>query len=89
MYDLQTAGLDSDNKEFIRDISFAMDALRATVYRAFGVNHPLQEFIDTNVKLLSEMSKEEADDETLRALLEDFADDMNDDSEEIMAEEGC
>lgn len=54
MYDLQTAGIDIESNEFIRDMSLTVDSLKATIYRAFGVHHHLHDFIDSHVKLMSD-----------------------------------
>lgn len=49
--DLENYGVDVDNEQFIKDFSLTADALRATVYRSFFLNHNLHEFIDNNVTM--------------------------------------
>ena len=50
-------------KQFAKDIILVVDALKAAVYRSFGIDHHLHPFIDDNVKLIegdiNAMSKEE------------------------------
>lgn len=51
-----------ENKQFTKDFVLVVDALRAAVYRSFGIDHHLHPFIDNNVKLIEGkegMSKEE------------------------------
>lgn len=52
-----------ENKTFAKDLVLVADAIKATVYRSFGLDHHLHSFIDNNVKLiegdLNAMSKEE------------------------------
>lgn len=51
------------DKQFAKDIILVIDALKATVYRSFGIDHHLHSFIDDNVKLIesdiNSLSKEE------------------------------
>lgn len=51
------------DKQFSKDFILVMDALKAAVYRSFGLDHHLHEFIDKNITLISDgmdgLSKEE------------------------------
>jgi hypothetical protein len=46
-------GIDTEKPQFIRDFSFTVDAIRATVYRSIEMDHPLHKFIDENVKMIN------------------------------------
>lgn len=51
-----------EDKQFTKDLVLVVDALRAAVYRSFGIDHHLHAFIDNNVKLIEGgegMTKEE------------------------------
>lgn len=50
--DLEQQGIDIDDEYFLKDFSMSVDALRATVYRQFDIDHPLHKFIDDNVTLI-------------------------------------
>ena len=51
------------DKEFSKDFILVIDALKAAVYRSFGLDHHLHDFIDNNVTLISDgmdgMTKDE------------------------------
>lgn len=55
--------VDVQNKQFSKDLVLVADAIKAAVYRSFGIDHHLHEFIDKNVTLIEgnfdDMSKEE------------------------------
>lgn len=55
--------VDVENKAFAKDLVLVADALKASVYRSFGLDHHLHQFIDNNVKLIegdvTGMTKEE------------------------------
>lgn len=55
--------VDVSDPLFKKDFVLVMDALKAAVYRQNDLEHPLQEFIDNNVRVvegdLENMSKEE------------------------------
>lgn len=50
--DLENSGIDIDNEQFMKDFSLAVDSLRAAIYRHFGLEHHLHDFIDTNIKMV-------------------------------------
>jgi uncharacterized FlaG/YvyC family protein len=50
--ELENQGIDVENEFFLRDFSLTVDALRATLYRQFNVEHGLHNFIDENVKIV-------------------------------------
>lgn len=52
MLDLDNSGIDTDAETFLRDMSLAVDSLRAAVYRHFGISHHLHSFIDKNVLIV-------------------------------------
>lgn len=56
---LENYGIDTDADSFERDFTFAADGLRATVYRTFNIEHPLHNFIDTNVQIVKAESFDE------------------------------
>lgn len=56
---LENYGIDTDAETFERDFTFTADGLRATVYRTFGIEHPLHSFIDTNVQIVKADSFDE------------------------------
>jgi hypothetical protein len=49
---LDSYGIDQDGKHFQRDFTFAIDAMRSTIYRAMAVEHTLQAFVDTHVSIM-------------------------------------
>lgn len=49
---LDSYGVDQDGKNFERDFTFAIDALRAMIYRAMNVEHSLHEFVDNHVSIV-------------------------------------
>jgi formiminotetrahydrofolate cyclodeaminase len=67
---LENYGIDVETEQFERDFTFAADALRATVYRTFGIDHGLHEFINTNVQIVK---AENYDDlrEKMKAMLQE------------------
>jgi len=56
IYELENYGIDTSSEKFIEDFSFAIEALRASVYRVVKIDHTLHEFLDNNVKLKSSMN---------------------------------
>jgi hypothetical protein len=56
--DLENSGVDVETKQFLKDFSMVVDCLRATIYRHFELEHPLHDFIDTNVKMISRKTGE-------------------------------
>ena len=49
---LDQDGIDIDADQFLKDLSLSVDALRAAVYRHFGLKHDLHSFIDENMKAI-------------------------------------
>ena len=72
---LENYGIDVETEQFERDFTFAADALRATVYRTFGIDHGLHEFINTNVQIVK---AENYDDlrEKMKAMLQETEEDL-------------
>jgi hypothetical protein len=71
------------DKQFTKDFILVLDSLKAAVYRSFGLDHHLHEFIDNNVKLIEGkegMSKEEIKEkiEQVMAELAAAKDDLDD-----------
>lgn len=56
---LENYGVDTETEQFERDFTFASDSLRATIYRTFGIDHALHEFINTNVQIVKAESYED------------------------------
>jgi uncharacterized FlaG/YvyC family protein len=50
--ELENQGIDVENEFFLKDFSLTVDALRATIYRQFNIEHGLHNFIDENVKII-------------------------------------
>lgn len=55
--------VDVQDKDFAKDFILVVDALKACVFRSFGINHHLHGFIDKNVTIfehdVDNMSREE------------------------------
>lgn len=66
-------GLDDEKETFTKDFSFLVDIVRATIYRNFKLKHPMHEFIDKNVSLITseEIEKIKADIQESRDLEEE------------------
>jgi len=56
---LENYGIETESDQFEQDFTFAADALRATVYRTFKIEHPLHSFVDTNVQIVKAESFDE------------------------------
>ena len=80
--------IDVENKQFAKDLVLVADAIKACVYRSFGFDHHLHEFIDNNVKLiegdLNAMTKEEIKEkiEKIMTELSEAKDNLDNDEEE-------
>jgi hypothetical protein len=60
--ELDNCMVEVENKQFSKDFVLVADALKACVYRSFGIDHHLHDFVDNNVKLIEGadgMTKEE------------------------------
>ncbi len=85
--ELDNYGLDTEGENFDKDFSFAMDGLRACVFRALGIKHHLHEFLDANVtmKKLSDI-RMELENETTKMNIDEIEFepefDIDDESEE-------
>ena len=66
--------VDINQKQFAKDIILVVDALKAAVYRSYGIDHHLHAFIDDNVKLiegdLESLSKEEIKEKIEKIMIE-------------------
>lgn len=66
--------VDVTNKQFSKDIILVVDALKAAVYRSYGIDHHLHPFIDDNVKLIEGdidgMTKEEINEKIEKIMFE-------------------
>lgn len=62
------------DKQFAKDIILVVDALKAAVYRSYGIDHHLHPFIDDNVKLIEgdidSLTKEEIKEKIEKIMLE-------------------
>lgn len=80
--------IDVQKKQFSKDLILVADALKAAVYRSYGIEHHLHEFIDKNVTLIEgnfdDMSKEEIKEkiETVMRELSDAKERLDTDEEE-------
>lgn len=66
-------GIEVEKEDFQKDFAFSVDALKATVYRYFGIEHSLHSFIDENVKIVPKeladvMNGEDVSEKTLEEL---------------------
>jgi hypothetical protein len=52
MNTLDNYGVDNEGKNFEKDFSFAIEALRGAIYRSLTINHHLHDFIDSNVTVI-------------------------------------
>ena len=66
--------VDISDKQFAKDIILVVDALKAAVYRSYGIDHHLHPFIDDNVKLIEgdidSLSKEEIKEKIEKIMVE-------------------
>jgi predicted AlkP superfamily pyrophosphatase or phosphodiesterase len=72
--ELDNYGVEVTNKVFAKDFILVVDALRASVYRQFELEHHLHDFIDENVKIIEGkdgLSKEELADK-ISSIIEDM-----------------
>lgn len=75
------------DQQFSKDLILVVDALKAAVYRSFGLDHPLHDFIDKNITLINgefeNLTNEEIKDK-IDQLMEELAEAKNkvDNSEE-------
>ena len=51
--ELDNYHVEVEEKSFAKDIVLVVDALRATVYRQFGFEHHLHEFIEKNISIIA------------------------------------
>lgn len=49
---LDSYGIDQDGKNFDKDLAFAVEAIRAMIYRSLGLEHHLHDFVDSHVSVL-------------------------------------
>ena len=49
---LDSYGIDQDGKHFVKDLSFAVEAIRAMIYRSLAIEHHLHDFVDSHVSVL-------------------------------------
>lgn len=61
--ELDNCMINVESKQFSKDLIMVVDTLKACVYRSFGIDHHLHDFIDSNVSVIedevSNLSKEE------------------------------
>jgi hypothetical protein len=71
--ELDNCMVEVENKQFSKDFVLVADALKACVYRSFGIDHHLHDFVDNNVKLIEGgegMTKEEIKEKIEKIMLE-------------------
>lgn len=56
--------LDISSTESRKDFSYLMEVLRSSVYRVFGIDHPLQQYVDMNVQIADDTAEENTPEET-------------------------
>lgn len=49
---LDSYGIDQDGKNFDKDLSFAVEAIRAMIYRSLSLEHHIHNFVDSHVSIL-------------------------------------
>ena len=54
---LDNYGVDTDGVEFEKDFSFAIEAVRATIYRSLSIKHHLHDFIENSVMVIKKDEK--------------------------------
>lgn len=52
--ELNCAGIDIDSTRFVKDFILVADSIKACVYREYGLEHHLHEFVDENVQIIHE-----------------------------------
>lgn len=57
---------DTTSPNFVKDFSYSMDALKATIYRSLELDHPLHELIDEKVNIVFEEKNDEREREQER-----------------------
>ena len=50
-------GIDTDDEEFIADISMMIEQVKSTIYRSCNIPHPMQDVVDAFVMTTSENGK--------------------------------
>lgn len=75
-------GIEVEKDDFQKDFAFTVDALKATVYRYFGIEHTLHGFIDENVKIVPKeladvMSGEEIPEEIMENTQEEDEEELD------------
>jgi hypothetical protein len=45
--------IEVEDKQFSKDLILVVDSLKAAVYRSFGLDHALHDFIDKNITLIN------------------------------------
>lgn len=73
-------GIDIKNERFIGDISFLNEVVRGILYRDIGFRHPLQRFMDTVVKTVTEDKENTITTKVDLNLLADMVSDKEDDT---------
>lgn len=72
--ELDNCFVEVTDKQFAKDIILVVDALKAAVYRSFGIDHHLHNFIDDNIKLIdgdiSSLTKEEIKEQIEKIMVE-------------------
>jgi len=75
---LENYGVDTDGTEFERDFSFAIDTVKAAVYRSMGLKHHLHDFVDNNVTVIKKDDQEKLEIDIPKELEEILVEDVND-----------
>ena len=64
--ELDNFDFDVQSKDFTKDFIVIVDALKAIIYRQFGISHPFHEFTDKNISIIDAdfkgLTKEEVQD---------------------------
>jgi hypothetical protein len=68
---MENYGIDVETEQFERDFTFSADAIRATVYRTFGIDHGLHDFINTNVQIVKAENYDDLREKMKEMLAED------------------
>lgn len=76
---IENYGIETDKDEFQKDLAFTIDALKATVYRHFGIEHSLHKFIDESVRIVP---KELADALNGEEITEEMMEELENENEE-------
>ena len=57
IHNMYENNIDTENEAFICDVAVLIELVKSTIYRDLGINHPLQDVVDTFVTAKKEEKK--------------------------------